>query len=62
MFDFQGGDKLARAQAKKLSGFKPEYLYTKVQMTAINSLQAFVGIITLTRSRITSRQSTRRML
>ncbi|KAI0099185.1 Copalyl diphosphate synthase [Nemania sp. FL0031] len=44
-FDFEDSDELARAQAKKLSKFKAEHLYTKMQTTAIHSLEAFVGII-----------------
>lgn len=44
-FDFKGKDDLMAINAKKLARFKPEYLYSWTRMTAIHSLEAFVGQI-----------------
>lgn len=44
-FAFEGRDLLLSFQRKKLTGFKPEYLYGSVKSTALHSLEAFVGQI-----------------
>ncbi|KAK7751444.1 hypothetical protein SLS62_006529 [Diatrype stigma] len=42
---FNGREELMRLNAAKLSKFKPEYLYGKVQLTVLHSLEAFIGKI-----------------
>ncbi|KAL9070875.1 MAG: hypothetical protein Q9157_005668 [Trypethelium eluteriae] len=42
-FDFPGKTQLYAINAKKLTKFKPEYLYTNVKMSALHSLEAFIG-------------------
>ncbi|RYP17316.1 hypothetical protein DL765_004607 [Monosporascus sp. GIB2] len=44
-FNFDGRDELYKLNAEKLAGFNPEYLYRKTQMTALHSLEAFIGVI-----------------
>lgn len=44
-FDFEAKDKLMEINATKMSGFKPEYLYTASGSTALHSLEAFCGVI-----------------
>ncbi|KAH7324982.1 terpene synthase family protein [Stachybotrys elegans] len=44
-FDFPGKAELARLNAAKMSKFQPEMLYGNTQMTALHSLEAFVGKI-----------------
>ncbi|KAI0882025.1 Copalyl diphosphate synthase [Annulohypoxylon maeteangense] len=44
-FEFEGKRALANLTAAKMSRFKPEYLYGKIRMTAIHSLEAFIGMI-----------------
>lgn len=42
-FEFPGREQLFAVNAKKLAKFKPEYLYMKIQTTALHSLEAFIG-------------------
>ncbi|KAI1454031.1 Copalyl diphosphate synthase [Annulohypoxylon moriforme] len=44
-FEFEGKNALAALTAAKMSRFKPEYLYGKMRVTAIHSLEAFIGMI-----------------
>lgn len=44
-FHFAQRDLLLEINEEKLRKFKPEYLYGKVQLTALHSLEAFVGKI-----------------
>ena len=44
-FDFKGRPALEKINAIKLSRFKPEYLYGSVKVTALHSLEAFIGKI-----------------
>lgn len=45
IFEFKGKQELLDIRDAKLSRFKPEYLYGRRQMSAIHSLEAFVGKI-----------------
>lgn len=42
-FTYPGIATLQRVNQEKLKKFKPEYLYSIVQLTAVHSLEAFVG-------------------
>jgi len=44
-FTFPDIETLKRFNGEKLKKFKPEYLYGKMQLTALHSLEAFVGKI-----------------
>ncbi|KAL9034313.1 MAG: hypothetical protein Q9214_007099 [Letrouitia sp. 1 TL-2023] len=44
-FDFAGREQLLNVRAKKLSKFKIEMLYSKMQNPALHSLEAFIGKI-----------------
>ena len=44
-FEFPGKSLLYELNARKLSNFKPEYLYSKAKLTALHSLEAFIGKI-----------------
>jgi hypothetical protein len=45
VFDFKGKRDLLAIRELKLARFKPEYLYGKQRLTAVHSLEAFVGKI-----------------
>lgn len=42
---WRGEAELMAVNAAKMSRFKPEYLYGKMQLTALHSLESFVGLI-----------------
>ncbi|KAK1595401.1 ent-kaurene synthase [Colletotrichum navitas] len=42
---WRGEDELMAVHAAKMSRFKPEFLYGKTQLTALHSLESFVGLI-----------------
>lgn len=42
-FDFPQSQALSEVQQQKLRRFDPKYLYGKVQLTALHSLEAFIG-------------------
>ena len=44
-FEFEGRPILESVNALKLARFKPEYLYGPVKLTALHSLEAFIGKI-----------------
>jgi hypothetical protein len=44
-FDYPGRTALMALNTAKMSKFKPEYLYSKQKLTALHSLEAFVGQI-----------------
>ena len=44
-FEFDGRPVLESVNAMKLARFKPEYLYGPVKLTALHSLEAFIGKI-----------------
>ncbi|KAL9086095.1 MAG: hypothetical protein Q9165_007307 [Trypethelium subeluteriae] len=50
-FDFAGKRQLYAINAKKLAKFRPEYLYTNVKMSALHSLEAFIGNLDFDRVR-----------
>lgn len=50
-FFFSGRDRLFAIRDQKLARFKPEYLYAPIQMTALHSLEAFIGLIDFDRVR-----------
>ena len=45
MFDFQGRPILDSINARKMSRFRPELLYSPMKLTALHSLEAFIGMI-----------------
>ncbi|KAI0395381.1 Copalyl diphosphate synthase [Xylariaceae sp. FL0594] len=42
-FEFPGREELMQINSQKMRRFKPEYLYGHVQMTALHSLESFIG-------------------
>jgi hypothetical protein len=44
-FNFAGREILMKINAKKMSKFRPEMLYGPMALTALHSLEAFVGVI-----------------
>ena len=44
-FQFPRKDLLMKIRAEKLRKFKPEYLYGKIKLTPLHSLEAFIGTI-----------------
>ena len=44
-FDFPGKARLQHVQSQKLRKFKPDYLYGDAKLTALHSLEAFIGMV-----------------